>query len=196
MTDKLYYICRYAPLELFAGFGTQTERLDPAPLNFDCADGCSHPNLCGFGKAVIEDVAVRGIKRLLLTDCCDVCRRLRDVLERSLSMEPCAFVHYSCANIHDHTLLECLQQPLFKAYRKCQPFNKNMLQPCPMLENPEKLLSMVRETGAKSTDMESPEDCEKLCEKCGKYAEEWKPMADRLWQQSHEQQQKMPDKRK
>jgi len=111
-------------------------------------------------------------------------------------MEPCAFVHYSCANIHDHTLLECLQQPLFKAYRKCQPFNKNMLQPCPMLENPEKLLSMVRETGAKSTDMESPEDCEKLCEKCGKYAEEWKPMADRLWQQSHEQQQKMPDKHK
>jgi len=87
MTDKLYYICRYAPLELFAGFGTQTERLDPAPLNFDCADGCSHPNLCGFGKAVIEDVAARGIKRLLLTDCCDVCRRLLDVLERSLGMD-------------------------------------------------------------------------------------------------------------
>ena len=101
-------------------------------------------------------------------------------------MEPCAFVHYSCANIHEKTLLECLQQPLFKAYRKCQPFNKNMLQPCPMLENPQKLLEMVRKTGAKSTDMESPEDCGKLCEKCGSYAAEWKPTADKLWQESQE----------
>ncbi len=51
-------------------------------------------------------------------------------------VEPCVFIHYSGANIHDKSLLECLQQPLFKEYHKGQPFNGNHLRPCPMLETP------------------------------------------------------------
>ena len=51
--------------------------------------------------------------------------------------EPCVFIHYSGANIRENTLLECLKQPLFMAYRDNQPFNNNQLRPCPMLENPE-----------------------------------------------------------
>ena len=36
------------------------------------------------------------------------------------------------------------RQPLFlKLYRKGQPFNDNLLRPCPMLENPERLPEMV-----------------------------------------------------
>lgn len=67
--------------------------------------------------------------------------------------EPCVFIHYSGANIRTNTLFEILNQPLFMAYRKNQPFNKNHLRPCPMLENPEILQKMVKETGAKSTDL-------------------------------------------
>ena len=48
-------------------------------------------------------------------------------------VEPCVFIHYSGANIREKSLLECLQQPLFMAYRDGQPFNENMLRPCPML---------------------------------------------------------------
>ena len=84
--------------------------------------------------------------------------------------EPCVFIHYSSANIHENTLLECLRQPLFMAYRDRQPFNENHLRPCPMLENPEILQQMVHETGAKSTDLESPETVEHLCGKCEEYA--------------------------
>lgn len=79
--NKIAYVCKYTPLELFAGFGTACERLDPAPAGFDCADRCTHPNLCGFGKAVIEEVETRHIPALLLTDCCDVCRRVYDALK-------------------------------------------------------------------------------------------------------------------
>ena len=43
------------------------------------------------------------------------------------------------------------------AYRNNQPFNENHLRPCPMLENPEILQRMVKETRAKSTDLQSPE---------------------------------------
>ena len=34
-------------------------------------------------------------------------------------------IHYSSANIKEKSFLECLQQPLFKLYRKGQPFNGN-----------------------------------------------------------------------
>ena len=99
-------------------------------------------------------------------------------------MEPCAFIHYSDSNIKDKTLLEAYQSPLFMAYRAHQPFNENLLMPCPMLENPEALRDMVLEAGAHSTDMQSPEDPCALCEKCRPYAEAWKPTADRLWSES------------
>lgn len=95
--------------------------------------------------------------------------------------EPCVFIHYSGANIRENSILECLKQPLFMAYRDNQPFNENHLRPCPMLENPEILQRMVHETGAKSTDVESPETVEHLCAKCAEYAKEWQPNADRLW---------------
>ena len=67
------------------------------------------------------------------------------------------------------------------AYHDNQPFNCNHLRPCPMLENPEKLQKMVIESGAHSTDMQSPEFVGHLCEKCTHYAEAWAPAAERLW---------------
>ena len=95
--------------------------------------------------------------------------------------EPCVFIHYSGANIRKNTLLEILKQPLFMAYYNNQPFNENHLRPCPMLENPEILQRIVKESGAKSTDLQSPESAEHLCEKCKAYAKNWKPCADKLW---------------
>ena len=97
--------------------------------------------------------------------------------------EPCAFIHYADSNIRDKTLLEILQSPLFMAYHERQPFNDNMLRPCPMLENPDKLREIVKLSGAKSTDMKSPESVNHLCSKCDSYAEEWAPTADRLWKE-------------
>ena len=85
-------------------------------------------------------------------------------------MDPCVFVHYSDSNIREKTLLEGLRSPLFQAYHEGQPFNENMFQPCPMLENPEKFRSIIEKTGAKSTDLQSPESAEHLCAKCDHYA--------------------------
>ena len=100
-------------------------------------------------------------------------------------VDPCVFIHYSDSNIREKSLLDCLRGPMFMAYHDGQPFNDNMLRPCPMLENPEKLREMVVRTGAHSTDPESPESAEHLCAKCDAYAARWKPTADRLWQQGH-----------
>lgn len=99
-------------------------------------------------------------------------------------VEPCAFIHYSNVNIHDVSLLDALRSPLFMAYRRNQPFNSNMLRPCPLLDNPEMLAKMVRESGAKSTDMIAPEDVDVLCAKTTPAAKAWAEVADRLWEEN------------
>ncbi len=95
--------------------------------------------------------------------------------------EPCVFIHFSDSNIHDKTILEMLQSPLFKAYHEGQPFNRNQLRPCPMLENPQLLREMVAKTGAHGTNAECEETVEELCAKCDDYAATWAPVADEIW---------------
>ena len=96
-------------------------------------------------------------------------------------VDPCVFIHYSDSNIREKTLLEALCSPMMMAYHDGQPFNDNMLRPCPMLENPELLRQMVEKAGAHSTDLQSPESAEHLCAKCDRYAANWKPEAEKLW---------------
>lgn len=97
-------------------------------------------------------------------------------------IEPCAFIHYSDSNIREKTLLEAFKSPLFMAYHDNQPFNGNLLRPCPLLDNPEKLKMMVETSGAKSTDMQCPEDVNELISKTIDAAERWTPVADKLWE--------------
>lgn len=104
-------------------------------------------------------------------------------------IEPCAFIHYADSNIHENTLLDALRSPLFMEYRKNQPFNENFLRPCPLLDNPEKLAAMVHASGAKSTDLQHPEDVDVLCGRCVNASEAWKVIADKLWYASHEPEQ-------
>ncbi len=95
--------------------------------------------------------------------------------------EPCVFIHFSNTNIHENSILEMLQSPLFMKYHEGQPFNRNHLRPCPMLENPQLLREMVKETGAHGTNAEAEESVDELCAKCDDYAATWGPAADELW---------------
>ena len=100
-------------------------------------------------------------------------------------VEPCAFIHYSNVNIHEVSLLDALRSPLFMAYHNNQPFNENHLRPCPLLDNPEALASMVKESGAKSTEMEAPEDVDVLCSKNVPAVKSWAEVADEHWYTRH-----------
>lgn len=96
-------------------------------------------------------------------------------------IEPCAFIHYADSNIKDKTLLEAYQAPMFMQYRRNQPFNSDMLRPCPLLDNPPRLAQMVKKAGAHSTDLTHPEDVDSLCNKCVDAAKGWAPVAENLW---------------
>ena len=96
-------------------------------------------------------------------------------------IEPCAFIHYSDSNIREKTLLEAYTSPLFMGYHDNQPFNENMLRPCPVLDNPGRLTAIVEASGAKSTDYQDVETAKEYSDKCVDAAANWAPVADKLW---------------
>lgn len=81
--NKIYYVCKYTPIELLQAFGGECENLNSMPEGFELADQIAHPNLCGFGKAVLESVMSGEVKELVLVNCCDSIRSVYDVLEAS-----------------------------------------------------------------------------------------------------------------
>lgn len=81
--NKTYYVCKYTPVELLTAFGAQCENLNQMPQGFELADQIAHPNLCGFGKALIEAVIAGEVKELVLVNCCDTIRSVYDILEDS-----------------------------------------------------------------------------------------------------------------
>ena len=101
-------------------------------------------------------------------------------------VEPCAFIHYSNMNIHDASVKEVLNQPLFMEYRKRQPFNRNLLQPCPCLDNPKQLREMVNAANARPTQLKDFETVEELTAKCDEAAKAWAPVAGKLWKDKEE----------
>ena len=98
-------------------------------------------------------------------------------------VEPCAFVHYATDNINDTPLQEALQSPLFEAYQKRQPFNHNHLRPCPLIDNPNAMRDMVRESGARSTEAHVGETADEFAAKLQEYANAWGEVADSIAQE-------------
>jgi MoaA/NifB/PqqE/SkfB family radical SAM enzyme len=99
-------------------------------------------------------------------------------------VEPCAFIHYSTVNIKDVSVKQALQNKLFRLYQTLQPFNRNYLQPCPLLDNPNKLKEMVHLSGAKSTQPIDRESVDDLTEKCMDISNRWAPIANHLYKTS------------
>ncbi len=97
-------------------------------------------------------------------------------------IEPCAFIHFADSNIRTDTLLQALQKPLFMAFHDGQPFNRNMLRPCPLVDNPGRLTLMVDQTGARSTELLEPDNAKELCGRCVDFARGWAPIAAQLWE--------------
>ena len=83
MAERIvHYMCKYTPVELFAGFGAVCERLESDTDSFDTAESIGHPNMCGYGKGLLEAAMQEHITELVLVNCCDVVRRIYDILKR------------------------------------------------------------------------------------------------------------------
>lgn len=85
--NKTYYVCKYTPIELLKAFGADCVILNEMPEDFALAEQLSHPNICGFGKALLEAVLSGSVKELVLVNCCDTIRSVYDVLEASQKLD-------------------------------------------------------------------------------------------------------------
>lgn len=81
--NKTYYVCKYTPIELLTALGAECVNMNEMPRGFELADQLAHPNICGFGKALLEAVMKGEVKELVLVNCCDTIRSVYDVLEDS-----------------------------------------------------------------------------------------------------------------
>lgn len=75
------YNCKYAPVELLAGFDLKCERIDGNVENFDYANSRLHVNMCSHAKAMLEKIHGGGYSGLLFMDCCDSARRVFDAAQ-------------------------------------------------------------------------------------------------------------------
>lgn len=79
-------MCKYTPVELFAGFQVPCRRLEELTDSFEAAESLGHPNICGYGKALLEAALAPEVDELILVNCCDVVRRIYDILEQNKKM--------------------------------------------------------------------------------------------------------------
>ncbi len=86
----IYYTCKYVPTELFAGFGVSCMPLDDAPESFEQAETVVHPNICGFGKTIVQNVLLGNVDELVMVNCCDTTRRVYEVIKE---LGTCKFVY-------------------------------------------------------------------------------------------------------
>ena len=86
----VHMVCKYTPIELFAGFGAECRVLEDMAHDFDASHTITHANLCGFGKAAIQGALEGDVDELVLVNCCDVMRRSYEVIADTQS---CSFLH-------------------------------------------------------------------------------------------------------
>ncbi|MGI6221220.1 MAG: acyl-CoA dehydratase activase [Coriobacteriales bacterium] len=89
MSD-LVYVCKYTPVELLAAYGAEPRILNEMRAGFDAAEQVAGPNICGFGKTVLESVLDGDVRELALVNCCDTLRSVHDVLEASGELDFCS----------------------------------------------------------------------------------------------------------
>lgn len=72
------YNCKYAPVEILAGFGERCSLLNNEAENFDYSASRLHQNICSHAKAMLEEIHCGKYRELLFVNCCDSARRVAD----------------------------------------------------------------------------------------------------------------------
>jgi len=98
-------------------------------------------------------------------------------------VEPCIFTHFAVDNIKGKTLKEVMSSRLFKQYRKEQPFDRNLLLPCAIIDHPDVLRKFVRKFKMRPTHpgAEKIVTDPVLMEKLNKYSKKVREVYDPIW---------------
>lgn len=96
-------------------------------------------------------------------------------------VEPCVFCHFASDNIRETTLLEALNSPLFKKIRSLQPYSKNLLRPCMLIDEPGVGREMALRYARYFTHPGAEALFTELRGQIDRYAEQYREIADGVW---------------
>lgn len=99
-------------------------------------------------------------------------------------VEPCVFAHFAVDNIRDKSLAEALQSAFFRAIQARQPYSENLLRPCMIIDRPEVLREVVKESGAHPTYPGAEATLTELAGQLDENAECYRQLADEEWSRS------------
>ncbi|WP_413730012.1 radical SAM protein [Sodalis sp. RH22] len=97
-------------------------------------------------------------------------------------VEPCVFQQYAVDNIREKSVIDVLHSPFFEGFKQQIPFNTNLMQPCPIIDNPGKFREHILKHGAKPQH-EGSDSYFKFSHELDELAQEWKKYAIKIWDQ-------------
>jgi len=101
-------------------------------------------------------------------------------------VEPCVFFQFSVDNIKGKKLIDVIQSDFFKAIQDVQPYNenKNLMAPCAIIDNPEKLREVVQKYNAKPSypGVDSLINNKELMEFLDNDSKEFKKLTEPIWE--------------
>ena len=95
--------------------------------------------------------------------------------------EPCVFIHYSNANIHDQSILEILHSPLFMLTTTASLSTRITCVPARCWRTPSCCRRWCTRPVPTAPTCSRRRAWSDLCEKCKNYAANWQPTADEIW---------------
>jgi len=98
-------------------------------------------------------------------------------------VEPCVFAHFAVDNIRDKSLWDSLNSDFFKAIRARQPYSKNLLTPCMIIDEPGVLRDVVTKCGAHPTHPGAETIVTELKDKLDEYSRAYHKIADQAWEE-------------
>ena len=96
-------------------------------------------------------------------------------------VEPCVFAHYAVDNLNDKPLVEALKSDFFKDLRRLQPFGRNLLRPCPLIDHPGVFRREVEHYGAYPTHPGAESLMTTLGPGLGDYARGMRDVFEPVW---------------
>jgi MoaA/NifB/PqqE/SkfB family radical SAM enzyme len=101
-------------------------------------------------------------------------------------VEPCIFTHFAMDNIKEKHLKEVMASPLFKKYREIQPYSKNLLLPCPLIDHPKIIRELVKKFNLYPTHPNAENFIKDLAPKIDEYSQKVHPFMDKLWKENYD----------
>ncbi len=98
-------------------------------------------------------------------------------------VEPCVFTHFAVDNIRETSLWDAINSNLFRAIRARQPYSKNLLTPCMIIDQPWVLREVVAKSGAHPTHPGADTIITQLKDQLDEYARAYHEIADPAWEE-------------